>query len=294
MKIKYDLLCYAKEKYDQLYLNWYLVNTGKANSKKSSNDSVVFDKGIFIDDLTKIEKNKINRKILFLYSNHMFRSDFSLPRLNPKKLVEAIENRMDEVYENNLEGFSYCYSQKVNETKGFDIDLLIYNEKTYFNILNIFASKGIQFDECHYLPQLYQNFLKPELDNCFGIFNINNFIEIFFVNKNSYYKYEILDLNKILDTKDIGVIGEEEMYNYITKKLILYLKRHFYNDPKINSIDNVYTNLRVDDLKKIPVLDDEAVNYIEINDHHEIYPYLNITNTLISLPNGEKTDESKK
>ena len=272
--MKYDLVCYAKESHGKLYVDYYVVKYRRRFGSVIPVSFEVINEGHSFEELAEVDLKNIGKKTLFATLESMFKTTTNFPRLTHKILVESFTEKLKDTYGEMIKDYDYSLYQTVNESNGFDFDILFFHVKKYEELLNLFRKCRVLFDEAYYFPQALHSLFKEGENNTLGIFFNYDRLEVLFFSDN-YYKYKLIDINRD------GPV--ESLDKYIQDSLMTDLNKHFINDERINKIEFVYTNLETDLLKQLPIFSGNNTLFKTLTNNYEIYPTLKVTK-FIELP----------
>jgi len=274
-----EMICAAKDIDGKLSCDIYVLDVGlrpiKANGIKKKEFTLV-NKYSQLSDLIRVDASKIRKKTLFLQNERMFEGKIVLPKLSGKTLNEAFENEMKNRYGPILKKYDYVYRQTVNESKGYDFDVVLYNKEFFNESLKTFLDFGISFDDVYYLPSMYSRIVDNTHNEVLGFFLINDKYESFYSNGRVVLGYsQSRPYNYNLDLLDLNnFIGD--MY-----RCLLTDKRTFKIDCVITNIPKTYLEeaAAFDTAFDFPI---DAVEFVEYDLAVECYVRDN--GYLVALP----------
>lgn len=245
------VICYLNQYLDNISLDIYCLDVKKKNFlqelfQKNRNANYVveehFDYSFSFHKNTKLEEvakygEMIYQKLLtieyettpidlILNIEGMFTGKITLPKLTGKSLNDSFELEYQKLYGDLTERFTCITNQTINESKGYDFDMLFIDTDHYQILTNIFLTQKIKIDHIYHTPSIFSSmFSKGNLINqvCIGVMIESEQTRIFLANRGTIEDYRIIkvgfnDIDKMISDKLEVSIADVKIYRHENRR----------------------------------------------------------------------------
>lgn len=175
---------------------------------------------------------------------NVFKTKISLPRLSGKALQASYIKEKNRQFGNMLDNYIEVVNKEVNNSKGYDFKLLLFNNTSYKNIIDIFQFGKLKVDKCAYLPSTLSNIPSSPLSKNLCIIMGNECSYLFITKKYKLKEYRVIPIgyNNIVDSiiekygierNDVSRFCHENIGRLPLKRVVYHAIRRIFDEVSI-------------------------------------------------------------